>query len=622
MKKPTLILFIRRKIIRPEFIVLLFLLSAKLWLPNFSVFALGAVNPLAGRKIVIDPGHGGIDGGANDRDFLEKDINLAVAKKLHQELSKSGAIVTLTRKEDTALDQLSSDDSSRHRRDLNARVAIIEKDQPDIFLSIHVNANRHKPASSGSMVFYNKQVLNTEALADAIQTRLNKVTEKHGLKKHQQQPAGYFLLKNTTHTGAIIELGFMTNQRDKKLLKQGQYQSELTRGIVEGLKEYFSTADRNNLINKPEKPDRNNRSEEAAGRLYFPSKTTDQLGWELMETKRVTGASGSTEALVSTAVTALIKGPKNKDLLPVLDRQTRIRGLTITDGIVEIDFSKEIMNIPAESYTEYLAVTSLVETVTQFRDIRGIKILVEGRQVDTFAGHMDLSKVLAPQKPRAVIALVIDDLAGGEAGRRELMALKRPLTLAVMPGKDKSTKIAEEAFQKGYQVFLHIPMEPEQGKPEWLGPGAIVTGMSAQMVRKTFLDDLRDVPHAVGINNHMGSKVTKQEDIMREILTVAKQNNLLVLDSRTTEQSVIPKIANELDIPVVKRDVFLDGINSTAHVKNQIRRLAKLAIAKGSAIGIGHVGITGKSTVQGIKEMLPWLEDQGIELVFVSDLSV
>jgi len=619
LKKPTLLIFIRKKF-TAGLILFFILLSPVLLSRTIGVISMVITNPLKGKKIVIDPGHGGIDGGSNCRDFLEKEVNLAVARSLQQELTRHGARVFLTREKDVSLDRLNSQSSSRQRRDLYARVAIIEKVQPDIFLSIHINANRRKPSTTGSIIFYNRRIPNSEPLAAAIQTHLNRVTEKNGLKKHSPKPAGYFLLKNTSYPGAIVELGFITNPRDKELLKQDRYQGQLIQGIVEGLQEYFSAGDRKNIAGKPGNSVESSHSGDAAIKLFFPGKNTDRLGWEPLETKQVAGFPNSTGEMVATVVKALIEGPENKDLLAVFDPRTQIRDLKLKDGIVKVDFSKEFLNIPAESHTEYLALSSIVETITQFRGVRGVKILVEGALVDTLAGHMDLSNVLTPQNPKAVIALVIDDLAGGEAGRRELMSIKRPLALAIMPGRELSRDIAREAHQKGYQVLLHIPMEPERGKPEWLGPGAITADMSMREVRETLLHDLDDVPYVTGINNHMGSKVTKREDIMREVLTVAKEKNLLVLDSRTTEDTVIPKIAGELGIPVLKRDVFLDDINSVAHVKKQIRKLAGEAVGKGSAIGIGHVGITGKNTVRGITEMIPWLEEQGIELVFIAEL--
>lgn len=208
------------------------------------VFSAAAAGLFTGRKIVVDPGHGGIDGGTNSQGFLEKEINLAMAKKLNRELVKLGTKIILTRNRDVEMVSPRDGGSHRHRMDLAARVQIIEKNKPDVFLSIHVNANSYRPSSSGAMVFYNEQSKGSAELAKALQNSLNRLMEKHNFRPHTAQPADYYILRNTTRTGAIIEMGFMTNSREKDLLKQDRYQQELTQAIVSGVKDYLSARDK------------------------------------------------------------------------------------------------------------------------------------------------------------------------------------------------------------------------------------------------------------------------------------------------------------------------------------------------------------------------------------------
>ncbi|KUK31622.1 MAG: N-acetylmuramoyl-L-alanine amidase [Thermoanaerobacterales bacterium 50_218] len=612
-KKPSLIILIKR--MTAVGLITFFFPLLVVFLVYTSVPDLRGTNSLKGRKIVIDPGHGGIDGGANSSDFLEKEVNLEVAKKLYQELTRSGAQVILTRKGDVSLDQLNNISSSRHKRDLYARVSLIEKHKPDIFLSLHINANYRQPSTTGSIVFYNKGILNSEKLATVLQENLNILMEKHNLKKHRAEPADYYILRNTNYTGVIVEMGFMSNPREKEMLKTSRYQWQLTKSIVRGIEEYFSTSG-NYRPNRTTE----NFSEGLPGiKVYFPGSKGEDLECEQLQTKKVLLSKNVTKELVFEVVARLIRGPQRRDLWVPFDPETKIRHIVLIDGVVEVDFSPEFTRVPGGSFAELLAIKSLVKTVTQFEGIYGVKILIEGREAELL-GHLDLSKVLTPEVPKAVIALVIDDLAGGETGRKEIMTIRRPLTLAVMPGLESSTEIAREAYRRGYEVFLHLPMEPEVGRPEWLGPGAITTATPLEKIREIVLTDLQDVPHAAGINNHMGSKITKREEMMREIFKVASEMNLIFLDSKTTPDSVAARIAKELKVPFVERDVFLDEVNSLEHVKKQIRHLAEIATKTGQAIGIGHVGITGINTSRGIIEMIPWLEDQGIELVFVSDL--
>jgi polysaccharide deacetylase 2 family uncharacterized protein YibQ len=144
--------------------------------------------------------------------------------------------------------------------------------------------------------------------------------------------------------------------------------------------------------------------------------------------------------------------------------------------------------------------------------------------------------------------------------------------------------------------------------------------MTPAETARQVIDDLSDIPHAIGMNNHMGSKITKRKDQMLEVLKIAKSKHLIFLDSRTTQDTVLPVLAKELNMPILERSVFLDEVNSVHHVRQQMKELAKIAKEKGTAVAIGHVGITGKNTARGLKEMIPWLEEQGIELVFASQL--
>jgi N-acetylmuramoyl-L-alanine amidase CwlD len=499
-KRAVFIFYCRRGLLKATPVLVLLSLAFLFWVYNSTtVKAITKPKPLRGNKIVIDAGHGGIDGGTSSQDFREKDVNLSVAKKLYLELTGMGATVIMTRDRDTALDQLNTSSDSRHSRDLFARNEIIVKSAPDLFLSIHVNANPGNNRASGSIIFYNKQTPRSRNLATQLHNELNQVMEKQKFTQHLPLAATYYLLRKNLTPGVIIELGFMTNPQERNLLKDDHYQLELVRGISRGVRQYLASPDKNS----PAPP----------------------------------------SAKVS----------------------------------------------PPDQNAAFLA------------------------------NDLEASEATTTRS-RALIALVIDDLAGGDEGLKEILNINRPLTLAVMPGRSQSTIVAEEAYQRGYQVFLHLPMEPLRGKKEWLGKGAITANMTPTQVRKTMLADLRDVPHATGFNNHMGSKVTQRPDLMKEVLLVAGEKHLIVLDSRTVEGTVIPGLARQMDLPVVERNIFLDEVNSVPHVQQQIRKLADVALKKGSAIGIGHVGLTGRNTAQAIKTMIPWLEKQGITLVFISDL--
>jgi len=209
---------------------------------KIAVTVLNSKLALSGKVIVIDPGHGGIDGGASFNNLLEKDINLDVALKLKGMVEKEGANVIMTRKKDTALDHLNKKSEYRHKRDLIARVDIINNSRPDIFLSLHVNAEKSSPKIAGPMVFYYYDSIKSRQLAQYLQKKLEDVYIKAGHTVPKRKPYGntsLFILKNTRAPGAIVEMGFITNAKDRQLLTTKDFQNQITQAMVLAIKEYF-----------------------------------------------------------------------------------------------------------------------------------------------------------------------------------------------------------------------------------------------------------------------------------------------------------------------------------------------------------------------------------------------
>ncbi|RBW69213.1 divergent polysaccharide deacetylase family protein [Bacillus taeanensis] len=218
-------------------------------------------------------------------------------------------------------------------------------------------------------------------------------------------------------------------------------------------------------------------------------------------------------------------------------------------------------------------------------------------------------------------AIIIDDFGGNVKGVKEFLSGNIPITVAVMPFLEQSTEQAELAHKHGLEVIVHLPLQPKKGKLSWLGPNPITSNLSNKEVKKIVEEAILDVPHAVGINNHMGSLIVEDKRIMRAILEVAKKHNLYIVDSGTSPKSVIPELAEDLGIQWEKRDIFLDDTHSSReHVLSQMKELLKVAEQEGEAIGIGHVGIKGENTVKGIQVALKFFEEKQIEIVPVSQL--
>ncbi|WP_077620682.1 divergent polysaccharide deacetylase family protein [Bacillus sinesaloumensis] len=220
---------------------------------------------------------------------------------------------------------------------------------------------------------------------------------------------------------------------------------------------------------------------------------------------------------------------------------------------------------------------------------------------------------------KKVLAIVIDDFGNDMDGTEEILELPIPLTVAVMPFLPTTEQDAKLAHAKGHEVIVHVPMEPKHGKKSWLGPGAITSDLSDKEVRKRIESAIDNVPYAVGMNHHMGSKVTEDKRIMRIILEVCKERNLYYLDSKTARKSVIPKLAKELSVPYLENDIFFDHVYSETHIYRQASKITKQLQKHEQIIAIGHVGITGDRVVSALKTYIPEYEKEA-ELVTLSEI--
>jgi polysaccharide deacetylase 2 family uncharacterized protein YibQ len=221
------------------------------------------------------------------------------------------------------------------------------------------------------------------------------------------------------------------------------------------------------------------------------------------------------------------------------------------------------------------------------------------------------------QEKGPVIALVIDDLGYNLALARSLFSLNVPLTISILPHHRYSRTLAHEAHEKSYEIILHLPMEPHQCLPEYLEKDTLLTGMSKERILEILEANLLDIPWAVGVNNHMGSLMLEDERSMRIILGALKGRGLYFLDSRTTRKSLGYKIAQELDVPTARRNVFLDHKKDIDYIEGQIDLLIQRALKHKSAIGIGHLHST---TIQALKEAIPKFNEEGITLVTLSEV--
>lgn len=221
-----------------------------------------------------------------------------------------------------------------------------------------------------------------------------------------------------------------------------------------------------------------------------------------------------------------------------------------------------------------------------------------------------------PQKHLARVSIVIDDMGQDTRLLDEVISLKVPLSVAVLPYQRYSSDIARKAKSAGLDVLLHLPMQPRE-KIAGLGQGALTDGMTEEELTKTAVADLASVPGAVGVNNHMGSALTEEAAPMRVLMRLLNDKGLFFLDSRTSPASVAYKTARDGGVKAATRDVFLDDSNAPEDIEKQFQRMVDIAHRRGQAVAIGH---PRPATLAVLRERLPGLEKQGVELVKITEL--
>jgi hypothetical protein len=215
------------------------------------------------------------------------------------------------------------------------------------------------------------------------------------------------------------------------------------------------------------------------------------------------------------------------------------------------------------------------------------------------------------------VAIIVDDLGRGTRSARQLLAIKQPVTFAILPIEAQAAEVARMAHAAGREVMLHVPMEP-QGFPV-VDPGddALLVNLPPAELHARLTALLGGVPHVAGINNHMGSRFTEDERSMTAVMAVLRQRGMYFVDSLTSGNSVGTATARQAGVPSLRRDVFLDNVVEVAAIAHEIRRLAAKAARNGSAVGICH---PYPETITALRQELPALARQGVKFVPVSTL--
>ncbi len=215
-----------------------------------------------------------------------------------------------------------------------------------------------------------------------------------------------------------------------------------------------------------------------------------------------------------------------------------------------------------------------------------------------------------------VVAIIIDDLGNKLSWGKRALNLPGPIALSFLPHTPHAKALANKAHAAGKEVMLHLPMESESNHK--LGPGGLTLHMTEQKLHQTTRKALESVPHVIGLNNHMGSLLTRHPGAMSWLMDAVKAHGgLFFVDSRTTGSTVASRVAREKQLPTVRRDVFLDNVRSKSAIKKEFNRLLKLAKKQGYAVGIGH---PYPVTMRVLKQELARLSASGIRLIPLSQM--
>jgi polysaccharide deacetylase 2 family uncharacterized protein YibQ len=212
---------------------------------------------------------------------------------------------------------------------------------------------------------------------------------------------------------------------------------------------------------------------------------------------------------------------------------------------------------------------------------------------------------------RPAIAIVLDDVGAAPADVAGAIALPPPVTLSIMTYAPNAPKVAAAAHQAGHEIMVHVPMEPVNRDAD-PGPNALLTGLSPEEIQRRLDWGLAQFGGYVGINNHMGSKFTQNAAGMRVVLQALKARGLLFLDSRTIAGSVGDKLAAEIGVTHVQRDVFLDDVIDEGDIMKELAKTEAIAAKHGFAIAIGH---PHPDTVAALRRWIPAAKARGFVLV-------
>jgi hypothetical protein len=183
-------------------------------------------------------------------------------------------------------------------------------------------------------------------------------------------------------------------------------------------------------------------------------------------------------------------------------------------------------------------------------------------------------------------AIIVDDMGYHREIGKQLIHLPLNLSFSFLPHAPHTSELESLAYRQGKTVLLHLPLQPRDSVWD-PGPGALYVNEN-QHQKRLFLENLHLVPHAIGVNNHMGSLYTEKRDVMESLLDLIEMNSLFFVDSYTSPESLGFDLARRRGLKSARRQIFLDNDEDVEAICDRLNELVQVSLRQGQAIGIAH----------------------------------
>jgi len=220
------------------------------------------------------------------------------------------------------------------------------------------------------------------------------------------------------------------------------------------------------------------------------------------------------------------------------------------------------------------------------------------------------------ERPVKKVAIIIDDIGYDLEAVRALMKMKADLTFAILPLQAHSREAAEMLHKASKEILLHLPMEPIAYPHEKPGEGALFTDMTHEELRLQLKRDMASVPYAVGVNNHMGSKIMRDEEKLAIVFRELKKHKMFFIDSRTAADTHAAAVAEKVGLKIAERNVFIDNDHDYKQIYDNLLNIAQ----KNDGFPLILIGHPHPETIRALNAALKIFRDRGIRIVRVSRL--